>query len=75
MCAGEFGPKLHVTSILSKAQISNKAQASPRAEKAHLAITQVEEKQPMRRTRHQSKAIPSRPIRRKHKDLWAHQRG
>ena len=31
MCAGEFGPKLHVTSILSKAQIPNKEQASPRA--------------------------------------------
>ena len=67
MCAGEFGPKLHVTSILSKAQISNIEQASPRARKTHLAATQ-EEKHPMCMTRHQSKSISSRPIRRKRKD-------
>jgi len=44
------------------------AQASSRAKKAHLAATQEEEKQPMRMTHHQSKAISSRPIRRKRED-------
>ena len=48
MCACEIGPKLHLTSILSKAQIPGQAQASPRAKKAHLAATQEEENQPMR---------------------------
>jgi hypothetical protein len=51
---------------------SDQAQASPRAKKAHLAATQEEEKQPMRVTRHKSKAIFSRPIRCKHEDPWAH---
>ena len=59
MCVGEFGLKLHVTSILSKAQIPVQAQASPRAKKAHLVATQ-EETLPMRMTRHQSKVKPSR---------------
>ena len=43
MCAGEIGPKLHLTSILSMAQIPGQAQASPRAKKAHLAATQEKE--------------------------------
>ena len=36
MCAGEIMPKLHLTSILSKAQIPGQAQASPRAKKGPL---------------------------------------
>ena len=59
ICAGEIGPKLHLTSILSKAEIPGQAQASPRAKKAHLVATQ-EETLPMRMTRHQSKVKPSR---------------
>ena len=46
MCAGEFGPKPHGTSILSKAEIPNQAQASPKATKDHLAATQEKEMQP-----------------------------
>ena len=65
MYVGEFGPKLDGTSILSKAQIPDQAQTSLKAKKAHLAATQEEEKQLMCMTRHQSKAISSRPIRRK----------
>ena len=60
MCAGEIGPKLHLTSILSKAQIPGQAQASPRAKKADLATTQEKEMQPMSMTHHRSKAKPSR---------------
>ena len=60
MCACEIGPKLHLTSILSKAQIPGQAQASPRAKKAHLAATQEKETQPMRMTCHQSEVKPSR---------------
>ena len=73
MCAGEIRPKLHLTSILSKAQIPGQAQASPRAKKAHLAATQEKETKPMRMTRHQSEVKPSRRIRCIHKDLQAHQ--
>ena len=73
MCAGEIGAKLHLTSILSKAQIPSQAQASPRAKKAHLAATQEKETQPMRMTHHQSEVKPSRRIRCIHKDLRAHQ--
>ena len=73
MCAGEIRPKLHLTSILSKAQIPGQAQASPRAKKAHLAATQEKETQPKRMTRHQSEVKPTRQIRRIHKDLRAHQ--
>ena len=60
MCACEIGPKLHLTSILSKAQIPGQAQASPRAKKAHLASTQEKETPPMRMTHHQSEVKPSR---------------
>ena len=43
MCAAKIRPKLHLTSILSKAQIPGQKQASPRAKKAHLAATQEKE--------------------------------
>ena len=39
MCAGEIGPKLHLTSILSMAQIPGQAQANPKAKRAHLVAT------------------------------------
>jgi len=68
ICVDEFEPKLHGTSILSKAQILDQAQTSLKAKKANLAATQEEEKQPMRMKLHQSKAISSRPIKRKRED-------
>jgi hypothetical protein len=44
ICVDEFEPKLHGTSILSKAQIPDQAQTSLKAKKANLAATQEEEK-------------------------------
>ena len=49
------------------------AQASPKANRAHLAAAHERETQPIGVTHHRSKAIPPRPIRRVHKDLRAHQ--
>ena len=49
------------------------AQASPKVKGAHLVAAHERETQPTCMTRHRSKAIPPRPIRRVHKDLRGHQ--